>query len=161
MPDESASASSGKKNLATHRRAFHDYHILEKFEAGLELKGAEVKSIREGRSSLQEGYARIENGQAYLYGLHVLPYAHDRGDTHEAARPKRLLLHKHEIHRLQGQVAVKGHTLIPLRLYLRHGRIKLELGLGKGKHALDKRETLKRKTSEREAQRAIANRGRK
>lgn len=151
---------SGIKILASNRKAFHDYHILEKIEAGLELRGAEVKSIRGGLVSLQEGYADIEGGQVYVHGMRVQPYPHCRGDQQDPDRPKRLLLHKAEIHRMVGQTAVKGHTLIPLKLYLKNGRVKLELGLGRGRQFDDKRETLKRKTADREAQRAIASRAR-
>jgi SsrA-binding protein len=155
-----APESSGIKILASNRKAFHDYHILEKFEAGVELRGAEVKSIRAGLVSLQEGYADVENGQVFIHGMRIQPYSHSRQDQQEPDRPKRLLLHRSEIHQLVGKTAIKGHTLIPLKLYLRRGRVKLELGLGRGKLFDDKRETLKRRTAEREAQRAIASRRR-
>lgn len=149
---------AGIKVLASNRKAFHDYHILEKVEAGIELRGAEVKSIRDGLVSLQEGYADVEHGQVFVHGMRVQPYPHCRGDQQDPDRPKRLLLHKAEIHRLLGQTAVKGHTLVPLKLYLKHGLVKIEIGLGRGKQFDDKRETLKRKTADREAQRAIASR---
>jgi len=110
--------------------------------------------------SLQEGYADVENGQVFAYGVRVQPYSHSRQDQQDPDRPKRLLLHKPEIERLVGQTAIKGHTLIPLKLYLKHGLVKLELGLGRGKQFEDKRETLKQRTADREAQRAIASRGR-
>ena len=149
---------SGFKNLANNRKAFHDYHILEKIEAGIELRGSEVKSMRDGRFSINEAYADLENGQLYLHSLHVLPYSHSRLADQDPDRVKRLLLHKNEIHRLAGQVSIKGHTLIPLRIYLKHGLIKVEVGLAKGKLAEDKRETLKRRTADREIRRAIAGR---
>lgn len=155
-----APESSGIKTLASNRKASHDYHILEKFEAGVELRGAEVKSIRAGLVSLQEGYADVENGQVFIHGMRIQPYSHSRQDQQEPDRPKRLLLHRSEIHQLVGKTAIKGHTLIPLKLYLRRGLVKLELGLGRGKLFDDKRETLKRRTAEREAQRAIASRRR-
>lgn len=155
-PSERAAA---QKQLATNRKALRDYIILDKIEAGIELLGAEVKSIREGRVSLNEAFADIEKGQVYLRDLNVLAYAHSRVDDHDPVRPKRLLLHKAEIHRLVGQVAIKGHTIIPLRLYLKHGRVKVELALAKGKHFEDKRETIKRKTADRETAREIAHRG--
>ena len=107
------------KILATHRKAFHEYIILDRFEAGIELRGAEVKSIRAGKFSLNEGYARVENGEVFLQGFHVLPYEHARASECDPARPKRLLLHRREIDRLFGQAAVKGQTLIPLRVYFR------------------------------------------
>jgi SsrA-binding protein len=151
----------GFKTLATNRGAFHDYHIIEKFEAGLALQGAEVKSIKEGHVSLNEAFADIENGQAVLHSLHVQPYAKARADQHDPIRPKRLLLHRAEIHRLVGQTAVKGHTLIPLRIYSKRGLIKVELGLARGKHLGDKRETLRRKTVDREISREIAGRTRR
>lgn len=152
---------SAFKTLASNRKAFHDYHIVEKFECGVELKGAEVKSIRDGKVSLGEAYASVENAQVVLYHLHVLPYSHSRVEDHDPIRPKRLLLHKDQINRLVGQVAVKGFTLVPLRVYLKHGWVKIELGLAKGKLAEDKRETLKRKTHDREVRREIANRSKR
>lgn len=160
MAEQPQASAPGRSVLATHRKAQRDYFILERIEAGIELRGMEVKSIRNGRVSLDEAYAEIQNGQAYLYAMHVQPYAHARNDTYDPVRPRRLLLHRAEIDKLQGQVQQKGHTLIPLKLYLGHGRVKVELALGKGKHAEDKRETIKRKTADREAQRAMATRRR-
>ncbi len=153
-----AEEKSAFKIIASNRKASHDYHIVEKFEAGIELKGAEVKSIREGRVSLGEAYASIENGQIVLYHLHVLPYVHSRIAEHDPIRPKRLLMHKDQIHRLVGQTAVKGFTVIPLKVYLKKGWVKIELGLAKGKLAEDKRESIKRKTADREVQRIISSR---
>jgi SsrA-binding protein len=150
---------SGFKVLASNRKASHDYYILEKLEAGIELRGAEVKSIRAGHLSLNEGYALVENGQLMLYGLHVQPYSHGRLAEQDPDRPKRLLVHKAEVARLVGQTAVKGHTLLPLKVYLTHGLVKVELGLGKGKLTVDKRETLREKTADREARRAMSGRG--
>lgn len=154
-------AGPGPQALATNRKARRDYQILEKLEAGIELRGTEVKSIRAGKASLGESYARVEGNEVILHGLHIEPYAHGNRFNHDPVRPRRLLLHKQEISRLHGQVAVKGRTLVPLRLYLKRGRVKVELGLGKGKHDQDKRETLKRRTADREAQRAIADRMRR
>lgn len=158
-PDPKARADA-QKQLATNRKAFHDYHILEKIEAGIELLGGEVKSIREGRVSLNEAFADIDQGQVFLRDLNVLPYSHSRVEDHDPVRPKRLLLHKAEIARLFGQVSVKGHTLIPLRLYLKHGRVKVELALAKGKLFEDKRDSIRKKTADREVAREIANRKR-
>jgi SsrA-binding protein len=146
------------KTIASNRRAYHDYFILEKFEAGIELRGAEVKSIKEGHVSLNEAYASVENGQLVLHSLHVQPYAKARVDDHDPVRPKRLLLHKAEINRLLGQTTIKGHTIVPLRVYVKRGLVKAEIGLARGKHLEDKRETLRRKTADREMQRELSRR---
>lgn len=146
--------------LATNRKAFRDYEVLDRIEAGIELRGAEVKSIRDRRFSLNEAHARIENGQIRLYGFHIQHYEHARIEEHDPIRPKRLLLHRREIDRLFGQVTVKGMALVPLKLYFRHGHVKVELGLCRGKHFADKREVIRRRTADREASRAIASRTR-
>lgn len=151
-----ADTTAAAKTLATHRKAFRDYHVLEKLLAGIELRGTEVKSVRAGLVSLNESFGRIENGEVFLHKLRIEPYAHGGSFNHDPLRPKRLLLHRREIHRLFGQVNVKGQTLIPLRLMLVHGLIKVELGLCRGKHFEDKRETLRRRTAAREAERAMA-----
>lgn len=158
-PDKQAGAAV--KTLATNRRAFRDYHVLERFEAGIELRGGEVKSVRAGRFSLTESYASVHDGEALLHGLHILPYEFARVGEQNPKRAKRLLLHRREIDRLLGQTQIKGHTMVPLSLYLKHGLVKVELGLCKGKHTGDKRETLRRRTAEREAERAIAERVRR
>lgn len=155
-----ADDASGFKVLATNRKAHHDYAILEKIEAGLELRGAEVKSMRAGNFSLQEGYATIENRQLILHGLHVQPYSHSRLEEQDPDRPKRLLLHRAQIEKLVGQTAHEGHTIVPLRVYLAHGLVKVEIGVARGKQTIDKRESLKRKTADREARRAVAHKGR-
>ncbi len=147
--------------LATNRKASFSYHLLEKFEAGIELRGAEVKSIREGKVSLNESFARLEGQQVYIYGMHVLPYVHSRLETQDPVRPRRLLLHRSEINKLTGQVAEKGRTLVPVKLYLKRGFIKLEIALGKGKELVDKRETIKRRTTERETAREVARHARR
>ena len=152
---------SGIHTVATHRKAFRDYHILERMEAGLELRGAEVKSIREGRFSLTESYAAIEGREVFLLGLHIQPYGCARVAEQDPLRPKRLLLHRREIERLTGHVALKGQTLVPLRVYFSKGRAKVELALARGKQDPDKRETIRRRTAEREAERAIADRSRR
>lgn len=156
--NDAAQKSSGAKIIASNRKAFHDYHIVEKIEAGIELRGTEVKSIRAGEVSLQEGYAAVENGQVFLYGVRVQPYSHGPADKQEPDRPKRLLLHRTEIERLVGLTAIKGHTLLPLNLHLRNGRVKVELGLGRGKQFEDKRETIKKRDADREARRAMRRR---
>lgn len=154
MPGKPASTPAG--NLATNRRASHDYHILERIEAGLALSGAEVKSVKAGRVSLQEGYAEISSGQAWLHGLHIQPYEHSRQPDYLPARKRLLLLHRHEIDQLVGQTTRKGFTVIPTRVYLKNGWIKVELAVARGKQAEDKREDLKRKEANRETARAVA-----
>jgi SsrA-binding protein len=142
--------------ISTNRKAFHDYIIEEKLEAGLELLGTEVKSIRAGHVNLRGSYARIEDGQAFLFDADIQPYERASHEQHEPKRKRRLLLHKREIDHLFGASNVSGRTLVPLRLYWKSGRVKVEIGIGKGKHAADKRGDLKRRESEREAQRAAA-----
>ncbi|HBA85665.1 MAG TPA: SsrA-binding protein [Verrucomicrobia bacterium] len=150
--------NTASDTLATNRKARRDYHILEKWEAGIALRGGEVKSLRAHDVSLNESFARIENGGVFLYGFHINPYACAQHVDHDPIRPKRLLLHRREIDKLAGQLALKGLTLVPLRVYLNRGLIKVELALCKGKLEEDKRETLKRKTAEREASRALSER---
>jgi len=145
--------------LATNRKARRDYHILETFEAGIELQGTEVKSLRQGGASLQEGYARIDNQlQLWLCGCNIPPYDHGNIHNHSPVRDRRLLMHKKEILRLHSKVCEKGLTLVPMRFYLKSGRVKVELALAKGKNVVDKRETLKRKTADLEARRAMRRR---
>jgi len=148
------------KTVASNRKASHDYFLLEKVEAGIALMGCEVKSVRAGLVSLNEAFADIQNGEAWIHSLHIQPYEHSRNETYQPARPRRLLLHKEQIIRLWSKTTVKGHSLIPTRVYLTRGKVKVELALAKGKNVVDKRDTLRKKTSEREARRAIASRGR-
>lgn len=147
--------SKAKGPLATNRKARHEYHILDSWEVGLSLTGGEVKSCRAGQVSLNEAHAQFNRGELYIIGMRIQPYAAAKSsfNTHEADRPKKVLMHRRELDRLFGLVQLKGHTIIPLKLYTARGRIKLELGLGKGKLLYDKRETLKRKTADREAAR--------
>lgn len=154
--------SSSDKTLATNRKVRRDYHVIDSFEAGIELRGTEVKSMRQGNVTLNESYALVDKrGDVLLINMHVNPYDHGNVHNHEPNRPRRLLLHRREIARLYGQTAVKGHSLIPLKAYLKHGLVKIELGLCKGKHVIDKRETIKRRTADREAERAMAHRGKR
>ncbi len=149
-------SAEAHKPIATNRKAHRDYHVLDKLEAGIELRGTEVKSIRQGNMNLAEGYARLEkSGDVVLYGVHINPYDHGNVHNHDPVRPRRLLLHRREIKRLFGQTAIKGNALVPLRAYFKRGRVKVELGLCKGKQTIDKREDIKRKTADREAQRAM------
>lgn len=143
-------------DIASNRRAYHEYHILDKIEAGIELKGTEVKSIRGGLATLNSAFARIENGQVFLYGCDIQPYERASFEQHDPKRSRRLLLHRREIDRLFGQVAIKGLTLVALRLYWKGPRVKVELGVAKGKEQADRREDLKKKAHERETQREVA-----
>ena len=142
--------------ITTNRKAFRDYHILEKFEAGVELKGTEVKSLRAGLVSLQGAFARVHRGEMWLNDCTIQPYERASHEQHEAKRPRRLLLHRIEIDRLTGAVEREGLTLPVLRLYWKKGRVKAEIGLGKGKHDADKRMDLKNRVETREAERAVA-----
>lgn len=143
------------RTLVENRQARFNYEILEKVEAGISLAGTEVKSIREGKANIKEAYADIRNGEAWLIGAHINPYSHGNITNHDPLRERRLLLNAREIHRLQGKVMEKGLTLVPLRLYLKGRLIKLELGVGRGKKLVDKRQDLKKKDQEREIQRAL------
>ena len=144
------------KVVATNRKAKGNYDILEKIEAGIALLGSEVKSLREGRVSLQDSYATIEDGEVYLQNCHIQPYGSSSHFNHDPLRPKKLLLHKKEIKRLIGKVTLKGLTLIPLRIYFnRRGLAKVELAVAKGRKTIDKRAKLKEKELKREARRAL------
>ena len=142
--------------ITTNRKAFRDYNILEKFEAGVELKGTEVKSIRAGLVSLQGAFARVQNGQIFLHEASIQPYERASHEQHETKRHRRLLMHRAEIDRLTGAVEREGLALPVLRLYWKKGRVKAEIGLGKGKHAADKRQDLKKRVETREAERAVS-----
>ncbi len=144
--------------MAQNRRARHEFHILETFEAGLELRGTEVKSLRGGDASLAESFAQVENGEAWLRDLHIAPYRCGNQFNHDPKRPRRLLLHRREIEKLAASLATQGFTLIPLKIYFKRGRAKVEIGLCRGKHFEDKRETLRRREADREAQRAMSRR---
>ena len=142
--------------ITTNRKAFRDYNILEKFEAGVELKGTEVKSIRAGLVSLQGAFARVQNGQIFLHEASIQPYERASHEQHETKRQRRLLMQRAEIDRLTGAVEREGLALPVLRLYWKKGRVKAEIGLGKGKHAADKRQDLKKCVETREAERAVS-----
>ena len=147
-----------QKNIAENRKAFHDYHILETFEAGIALLGTEVKGIREGQANLRDSFARVEGGEVWLYNVHINPYSHRGYVDHDPKRRRRLLLHKYEIRKLIGKTVEKGLTLVPLRLYFKRGRVKVALALAKGKQAHDKRETIRRRELDREARAAVKER---
>jgi len=142
---------------ATNRKAFHDFFVVDRIEAGIELQGTEVKSVRSANVTLTGGFAKIEeSGRLVLYAVHIAPYECGNRFNHEPTRPRTLLLHRKEIERLKGQIAQKGYTLVPLKLYFRKRWAKVELGLCKGKQDDDKRDTLRRKDAEREARRAVS-----
>ena len=151
-----ASPEKAYRKIAANRKALRDYSVLRRYETGIELRGTEVKSVRNGNIGLSGGFARVEDCQVLLYNLKIPPYEHGNRFNHEPERPRLLLLHRREINRLQVETEQKGHTLIPLSIYLKNGLVKVELGLCKGKRQSDKRETLRRKTADREAERAIA-----
>jgi SsrA-binding protein len=155
-----AAPPTSERLLADNRKASHDYHFLEVFEAGVALLGTEVKSIREGRVNLRDSYARIDNGEVFLHNVHISAYSHQGYAEHNPVRSRKLLLHRAEIRKLIGRVAEKGLTLVPVRMYLKNGRVKVAVALAKGKQAHDKRETIRRREIERETRAAIKQRQR-
>ncbi len=157
---EKTDRQKAEKIIAENRKAFHDYHILESFEAGVALLGTEVKAIREGRVNLRDSFGRVEDGEVFLHGVHISPYSHRGYADHEPLRRRKLLLHKQEIRKLVGKTTERGMTLVPLRLYFKHGRVKIAIGLAKGKKEYDRRETIKRRETERETRAAIKERQR-
>ncbi len=144
-----------ENTVTTNRKAFHDYHILEKYEAGISLFGTEVKSLREGRANLKDSYAIIKGGEAFLLNCHISPYSHGNIQNHEPLRTRKLLLHKREIDKLGGKTHQQGLALIPLRIYFRSGKAKVEIGLGKGKRQYEKRANIKEKEAKREIERHL------
>ena len=155
----------GKENaerqvVASNRRARHDYEILDTFEAGIALLGPEVKSLRNGKANLTDGYAVIRRGEVFLAHVHIGPYEKAWRENAEPRRERKLLLHRAEISRLEGKLGERGLTLIPLRLYFTHGRAKVELGLCRGKRRYDKRESIRQRETERDLQRTMRGRGR-
>lgn len=147
-----------QKNIAENRKAFHDYHIVESFEAGVVLVGTEVKAIREGSANLRDSFARVEEGEVWVYNIHINAYSHRGYADHEPTRRRKLLLHKTEIRKLIGKTVEKGMTLVPTRLYFKNGHVKMSLALAKGKQAHDKRETVKRREADRETRAAVKER---
>jgi len=146
------------RQIAANRKAFHDFFIEDKVEAGIALVGTEVKSLREGRVKLRDSYAEIRDGEVYLVGVHISPYEQGNVWNHDPLRPRKLLLHGHEIGRLQQKINERGYTLVPTRLYFRGSRVKVELGLARGKRLYDKRADLARRDAERDVQRALRRR---
>lgn len=154
MADKAEKEPPKKESIARNKRASHDYHILETWEAGLVLTGSEVKSLRNGRANIGDSYAILNDGEVYLINLHISPYEQASYFNHEPTRTRKLLLHKKEIRKMIGSVERKGLTLIPLELYFKKGKAKVALGLGQGKKLHDKRADLKKKDDEREMARA-------
>jgi SsrA-binding protein len=147
--------SSSHRPLASNRRARHEYHVLEKLEAGIALLGTEVKSIREGKVQLKDSFVELRDGEAWLVGAHVSPYSHGNRENHDPERPRKLLLKRREIDRLAGRVQAKGFTVVPLEVYLKGNRIKVEVGLVRGKQQYDKRQAERERELDREAQAAM------
>ena len=152
--------ATGERLIADNRKARHDYHISDVYEAGIVLLGTEVKAIREGRVNLRDSYGRIEAGEVYLHGLHVSPYSHRGYSEHEPLRRRKLLLTRREIHKLTGKAVERGFTLVPVRMYFKRGLVKVALGVAKGKRSYDKRETIRRRQIDRETRAAIKERSR-
>lgn len=172
MAKKAAPAKDGKKSakgdgeesiqpIADNRKAFHDYYILETFEAGIALLGTEVKGIREGQANLRDSFARVDKGEVWLFNVHINPYSHRGYVDHDPKRKRRLLLHRYEIRKLIGKTVEKGLTLVPTRMYFKNGKIKVGLALARGKEAHDKRETIRRREADRETRAAVKERSRR
>ncbi len=152
--------SKEEKVLATNRAAFHDYHISDKYEAGVVLQGTEVKSVLGGRIQLKDSYVAVKDGEAWLFNAHISPYSHGNRENHDPLRTRKLLLHKREISRLDEATAKQGMTLVPTQLYLKNGRIKIKVGIARGKKMYDKREAELKRTVERETRAQLKERNR-
>ena len=146
----------GQRVIATNRKALHHYEVLEKAEAGLALRGTEVKSIREGGLSFRDSFVELRGGELWLVGCRIAPYSHGNIENHAEGRDRKLLLHRREIDKLGGRAAAKGLTLVPLKAYFKSGRVKLQIGLARGRRAHDKREAIRRSDTERDTRRALA-----
>jgi len=150
---------SKDRTVATNRKARHDYFIDETYETGIVLTGTEIKSVRDGRVNLRDSYAQVKNGELWLIDTHIAPYKQAGRSSHEPKRPRKLLMHRHEINRLQGKVQEKGYTIIPLRLYFRNDKwVKVEIALARGKRLYDKRQAIRERDAQRETERALADR---
>jgi SsrA-binding protein len=148
--------AAGERDASQNRAASHNYFLLEKFEAGIALRGTEVKSARAGRANLKDAYGLVKDGELWLINAHIGPYEHGNIFNHEPLRTRKLLIHKSELNKLIGKTLQKGLTLVPTRLYFRNGRLKVEMAVAKGKQNWDKRETERRKTADKEAREAVA-----
>jgi SsrA-binding protein len=159
MAKKKGKKSEGPKAIATNRKARHDYAILETFEAGMKLTGSEVKSLRQGRATIEQSFAIVEDGEVFLIGMHIPPYPQAGYAQHEPTRKRKLLLHRNEISKLVGKTREKGQTIIPLKCYFRGGHAKIEIALAKGKREYDRREDIKKRDFERSVQRTFHHRG--
>jgi SsrA-binding protein len=153
--EKSAKAELPERDLGVNRKAHHDYFFLDRFEAGIVLTGTEVKSARSGRVSLVDAYADLKGGELWLHNVHISPYSHGNYMNHEALRTRKLLIHKEQLNRLAGTTRERGLTLVPLRVYLKRGKIKAEIAVAKGKKEWDKRETIRRREADMEAKQAV------
>jgi SsrA-binding protein len=149
---------TGERLIASNKKAFHDYFVLQKVEAGLQLTGTEVKALRDGKANLKDAYVIFKGGEAFLFGAHISPYSHGNRENHEPERTRKLLLHRKEMEKLQEQIVEKGLTIVPLRLYFKGSRVKAEVAVVRGKKLYDKRETEKRREADREAAAAMKTR---
>ncbi|HHL72965.1 MAG TPA: SsrA-binding protein SmpB [Bacteroidetes bacterium] len=147
-----------EKIIAVNRKARHDYEVIDTFEAGIVLLGTEVKSLRAGKANLKDSYARIRNGELWLFGLHISPYSHGSYNNHIPERDRKLLLHKYEIRRLIGKVEEAGLTLVPLKLYFKNGKVKVQLGLARGRKQYDKRQVIAKREADRDLRRRLKQR---
>ena len=155
-PKDRDPVASGQRDAAFNRSASFNYFLTDRFECGVALRGTEVKSIREGKANLKDAYGLLKDGECFLLNAHIGPFSHGNAMNHEPLRTRKLLLHKREIAKLEGLTKQKGYTLIPVKLYFRHGRVKCELALAKGKQEWDKRETARKREGDKEAKAAIA-----
>lgn len=160
MVDRKAERKKAERIIADNRKASHDYHLLETFEAGIALIGTEVKAIREGRVNLRDSFGRITDGEIFVHGVHIGSYSSRGYADHEPLRPRKLLLHRHEIRKLIGKVTERGMTLVPVRMYFKEGRVKVAISLAKGKQAHDRREAIRKRETDRETRAAIKERQR-
>ena len=160
-PKSEEANEESSRPIADNRKAYHDYHILETFECGIALLGTEVKGIREGQANRRDSYARVEKGEVWLYNVHINPYSHRGYVDHDPKRKRRLLLHKYEIRKLIGKTVEKGLTLVTTKMYFKNGKVKVVIGLARGKQDHDKRETLRRREVDRETRAAVKERVRK
>ena len=158
--DRAADRKKAERIIAENRKAQYDYHLIEIFEAGMALVGTEVKAIREGRVNLRDSFARAENGEIYVHGVHIGAYSSRGYADHEPLRPRKLLLHRQEIRKLIGKTTERGMTMVPVRMYFKNGRVKIAISLAKGKKDYDRRETIRRREVDRETRSAIKERGR-
>ncbi|MFF2811443.1 SsrA-binding protein SmpB [Streptomyces sp. NPDC058000] len=156
MATKGKEKNDGRKLVAQHKKARHDYHILDTYECGLVLTGTEVKSLRQGRASLVDGFVQIDSGEAWLHNVHIPEYAQGTWTNHSARRKRKLLMHRAEIDKLEVKAQDSGHTIVPLSLYFKDGRAKVEIALAKGKKEYDKRQTLREQQDRRETDRAIS-----